>query len=224
VGADTPDVRAAYAEHHGDYAHQLAEAGYVVLAPDLREFGERADWAPADRDRCDANLAAAVAAGRVPMADNLFDLMAGIDVLSDHALVDPSRISVVGFSYGGTMALLLAAWDTRVRAAMVSGYFSSWRAAHRVPYNLCGSQVLFGMLGLIEHVDLGALVAPRPLLIETGTDDPLFPLAAATGSVAALRTVFDAMRAPGHALEHHVFEGEHRFDGETMLDFFERWL
>jgi dienelactone hydrolase len=224
VGADTPDVRAAYAEHHGDYAHQLAEAGYVVLAPDLREFGERADWAPADRDRCDANLAAAVAAGRVPMADNLFDLMAGIDVLSDHALVDPSRISVVGFSYGGTMALLLAAWDTRIRAAVVSGYFSSFRAALRVPFNLCGSQVLPGMLAYLEHVDLGALIAPRPLLVETGDQDPLFPLDAARASFAELQTVYHAMRAPNQALEHHVFEGGHRWDGATTLDFLDRWV
>ena len=40
---------------------------------------------------------------------------------------------------------------------------------------MCGSQVLFGMLGRMEHVDLGALVAPRPLLVENGRDDLLFP-------------------------------------------------
>lgn len=223
VGLDTPEVRAAYAEHRGDYAHRLAEAGFVVLAPDLRGFGERADWAPEGRDRCDANLVAAVAAGRNPMADNLLDLMCCIDLLSEHHLVDPARIGVAGFSYGGTMALLLAAWDTRVRAAVVSGYFSSLRAAHRVPYNLCGSQVLPGMLGLIEHVDLAALVAPRPLLVESGTEDVLFPIDAANDSFAALRGVYHAMRAPNRALEHHVFEGGHRWDGSAR-EFLDRWL
>jgi len=224
VGLDTAAVAEAAAEHHGDYAHQLALAGFVVLAPDLREFGERADWAPTDKYLCDANLVAAVAAGRNPLAENLHDLMVCIDLLSEHHLVDPARLGVAGFSYGATMALFLAAWDTRVRAAVVSGYFSSFAAAHQVPYNLCGSQVLFGMLGLIEHVDLGALIAPRPLLVESGTEDPLFPLAAARASVTELETVYRAMRAPTHALEHHVFEGGHQWDGTKLLDFFERWL
>ena len=31
---------------NADYAHQLARRGYVVLAPDLRCFGERLDWNP----------------------------------------------------------------------------------------------------------------------------------------------------------------------------------
>jgi dipeptidyl aminopeptidase/acylaminoacyl peptidase len=218
------DEGAMGTEHPGDYAHQLAEAGYLVLAPDLRCFGERADPVPADHYLCDANLVAAVAAGRNPLADNLHDLVCSLDLLSDHPLVDPSRIGAVGFSYGGTMALFLSAWDTRVRATIVSGYFSSWRAAHRVPYNLCGSQVLFGMLGQIEHVDLAGLVAPRALLVESGREDFLFPVESAAQSMTELAAVYAAMRAPMHSLEHHVFEGGHRWDGETALAFLDRWL
>jgi dienelactone hydrolase len=224
VGLEHPDTVAASSAHHADYAHRLAEAGYVVLAPDLRCFGERADPVPPDHYLCDANLVAAIAAGRNPLADNLFDLVCALDLLGDHELVDAARIGVVGFSYGATMALFLSAWDTRVRATIVSGYFSSWKAAHRVPYNLCGSQVLFGMLGQLEHVDLAALVAPRALMIESGVDDLLFPIGAATEAVTELRSVYAAMRAPIQALEHHVFDGGHRWDGETALAFLDRWL
>ena len=77
--------------------------------------------------------------------------------------------------------------DDRVAAAVVSGYFSSWAESHKVPWNMCGSQVLSGMLGRMEHADVGALIAPRPLLVVTGRDDPLFPVAAAEESVARLR-------------------------------------
>ena len=101
---------------------------------------------------------------------------------------------MVGLSYGGTSTLFLAAWDERIRAAVVSGYFSEWRESHRVPWNLCGSQVLPGMLGELEHVDLGALIAPRPLLVETGTDDPIFPVAGARREMAPPRHRLRAAR------------------------------
>lgn len=216
---DTPSVRAAYPEHRGDYAHRLAEHGYVVLAPDLRCFGERADWQPEDRYHCDVNLVHAVIAGVSPLTQNLWDMARAVDVLAQHPLVNAERIGVVGFSYGATVALFLAAWDERVRAAVISGYFSSFAAAHRVPWNLCGSQVLPGTLGLLEHVDLGALVAPRPLLVETGTDDPLFPLDAARRSVADLRRVYEVLGVPPGALEHVVRDGAHRWYGDATVPF-----
>ena len=189
------DARAGVARPDA-YARALAEAGYVVLAPDLRGFGERVDPAVAGKDPCDANLVAAIAAGRHPLTSNLHDLVRCLDVLEEHPLVDPARFGVVGFSLGATMALFLAAYDTRIRAAVVSGGFSSWHAAHQVPFNLCGSQVVFGMIGALEHVDLGALVAPRALLVESGATDPVVPVDAARASVEQLESVYRAMRAP----------------------------
>lgn len=208
---------------NGDYARQLVERGYVVLAPDLRCFGERADWNPPDHYGCDTNLVHATMAGWNPLTQNLWDLSRGVDVLSQHPLVDPARIGVAGLSYGGTMSLFLAAWDTRVAAAVVSGFFSSWAESHRVPWNMCGSQVLTGMLGRLEHVDLGALVAPRPLLVESGTDDILFPVDAARSSVTELRSVYDGMHAADR-LAHDVFPGGHRWHGEAAYPFLARWL
>ncbi len=208
----------------GAYARTLAEAGYVVIVPDLRGFGERADPVPDGKDGCDANLVVAVAAGRHPLTGNLHDLARCLDVLEEHPLVDPARFGVVGFSLGATMALFLAAFDTRIRAAVVSGAYSSWRAAHQVPFNLCGSEVVFGMIGVIDHVDLGALVTPRALLVESGTADPLVPIDAARTAVEQLESVYRAMRAPKAALQHYEFDGDHRWDGAVMIDFFEQWL
>jgi dienelactone hydrolase len=208
---------------NGDYAHQIARRGYVVLAPDLRCFGERADWSPPDHYRCDTNLVHAYMAGWNPLRENLFDLGRCLDVLGEHPLVDPSRIGACGLSYGGTCTLFLAALDTRVAAAVVSGYLSSWKESHKMPLNMCGSQVMPGMLGRMEHVDLGALVCPRPLLVETGTEDLLFPEAAARAAVDRLRPHYAAQGA-AEALVHDVFEGDHQWHGALALPFFDRWL
>ena len=183
---------------NGDYAVQLVKRGYVVLAPDMRCFGERADWTPPDHYICDTNLVHAVMAGENPLAQNLWDLARCLDVLELHPLVDPARLGMVGLSYGGTVTLFLAAWDERVAACVVSGYFSSWAEAHKMPWNMCGSQVLVGMLGQLEHVDLGALVAPRPMLIESGTGDDRIAL--------------------------DVFEAGHQWHGEAAYAFLEKWL
>jgi dienelactone hydrolase len=207
----------------GDYAHQLAVRGYVVIAPDLRCFGERADWNPPDHYGCDTNLVHAYMAGMNPLAQNLWDMARTLDVLEAHPLVDATRMGAAGLSYGATVSLFLAAWDRRVSAAVVSGYFSSWAEAHKMPWNMCGSQVLPAMLGKIEHVDLGALVAPRSLFIESGTSDDLFPAAVATREVSKLRAVYEAYGA-GDRLEHEVFEGGHQWHGDGSYKFLERWL
>lgn len=208
---------------NGDYAHQLACRGYLVLAPDLRCFGERADWNPPDHYACDTNLVHAVMDGWSPLSQNLWDLKCCLDVLEAHPLVDPERIGMAGLSLGGTMTLFLAAWDTRITAAVVSGFMSSWAESHKVPWNMCGSQVLPGMLGELEHVDLGALVAPRPLLVETGTGDLIFPLAAAEDAMSKLRRVYEHMEA-GDRLVHDVFEGGHQWHGAEAYGFLDRWL
>ncbi|HEY1827778.1 MAG TPA: hypothetical protein VGF87_07145, partial [Acidimicrobiales bacterium] len=94
---------------------------------------------------------------------------------------------------------------------------------HKMPWNMCGSQVAFGMLGRIEHEDLGALIAPRPLLIESGTEDFLFPVAAAVESVRRTRLVYEQDGAD-ERLVHDVFAGEHQWHGTRAIPFLARWL
>jgi dienelactone hydrolase len=208
---------------NSDYALQLVRHGFVVLAPDLRCFGERQDWNPEDHYACDTNLVHAVMAGQNPLAQNIWDLQRCLDLLAEHPLVDPARLGMVGLSYGGTVTLFTAALDQRVAAAVVSGYFSSWAESHKMPWNMCGSQVTFGMLGRLEHEDLGALIAPRPLLIESGTGDYLFPVSSATESVRRARLVYQSKGA-ADLLEHDVFEGEHQWHGTVAIPFLRRHL
>jgi hypothetical protein len=74
--------------------------------------------------------------------------------------------------------------------------------------------------------DLGGLVAPRGLAIETGDQDSLngrSGLANVTSQVEIARRVYDALGAPG-ALQHFVFPGPHRWDGTEATPWLEKEL
>ncbi|MEK7385439.1 MAG: dienelactone hydrolase family protein, partial [candidate division NC10 bacterium] len=87
------------------FAKELAGAGYVTLTPDffaLHDFG---------------------AEGRTDHPVILGDLKGALDFLGAQPRVDPERLGVVGFSFGGRAAVLLAAaHPTRLRA--VVGYYA----------------------------------------------------------------------------------------------------
>ncbi|MHB8467884.1 MAG: alpha/beta hydrolase family protein [Acidimicrobiales bacterium] len=206
-----------------DYGHQLALRGYVVLAPDLRTFGERADWEPPNMYSCDHTYMYAALLGHQLLALDLWDLARGLDVLCADPLVDAKRLGMVGLSQGGTCTLFLAAWDLRIRAAVVSGYLNRWDVCATIGWNMCGSQVLPGIARQVSHLDLGALVAPRALLVETGTEDNIFPVDAARSTMAALAEVYAALEV-GDRVEHDVFEGGHKWHGDVAYPFLEKWL
>ena len=107
---------------------------------------------------------------------------------------------------------------------MVSGYFSSWAESHKMPWNMCGSQIMFGMLGRLEHEDLGALVAPRPLLVETGTEDLLVPGGGGDRVGAAHPPRLRRSTAPATAWCTTSSRAGHQWHGTEALPFLDRWL
>jgi len=63
----------------------------------------------------------------------LGDVRAGLAVLRARSEVDASRIAVVGYSFGGQLALLLAEHDANVRAGVVFGAAAgSWEASPKL--------------------------------------------------------------------------------------------
>jgi len=75
---------------------------------------------------------------------------------------------------------------------------------------------------LWEHFDMGdigALVAPRGLMIETGDADPLngkSKLANVRSQVAIAQKTFRALGANAN-LQHHIFKGNHRCSGDQEI-------
>ncbi len=90
------------------YGKELAERGYVVIAPDYPGFGDAKghDFA-ADR----------YASGSMKA---IFNQMRCIDLLQTLDTVDPGRIGIIGHSLGGHNAMFTGAFDDRLQVVVSS--------------------------------------------------------------------------------------------------------
>lgn len=95
-----------YAKHRAD---QLAEMGYVALAADYYGGGRVAT------DRSEASKLAGGVRGTPAMRTRG---QAALTVLASHQVVDPTRLAVIGFCFGGTAALQLSYTGAALRGVV----------------------------------------------------------------------------------------------------------
>ncbi|WP_018616961.1 alpha/beta hydrolase [Segetibacter koreensis] len=90
------------------YAKELAQRGYVVIAPDYPGFGDLKGY-DFTNDTYESGT-----------MKSIFDNIRCIDFLQSREDVDPDRIGVIGHSLGGHNALFTAAFDTRLKVIISS--------------------------------------------------------------------------------------------------------
>lgn len=228
---DVPEVAAAIARYNYAYGVQLARAGFVALCPDARGFGERRERVMLeDGDllggSCRVLNNMALPLGQTVTGMWVWDLMRLIDYAETRDDCDASRLGCAGLSGGGLQTLWLAALDERVRCAVVSGYFYGYKdALLRLSQN-CSCNYVPGLWQLADMGDLGALIAPRTLLVESGRFDELNGergLANVTEQLAITRQAY-ALLGAEERLAHSVFDGDHRWDGADALPWLKKWL
>lgn len=229
--ADTPELVRTIAQHNYAYGVQLVRAGYIVLCPDARGFGERREpVVMADGDllgsSCQVLNHMALPLGQTVTGMWTWDLMRLLDYVATRADCDASRIGCAGLSGGGAQTLWLAALDERVRCAVISGYFYGYKDSLLRLSTNCSCNYVPGLWQLADMGDIGALLAPRPLLVETGRDDRL------NGERGVLNVTEQrditrqayALLGVEDRLAHAVFSGGHRWDGAAVLPWLARWL
>lgn len=107
------------------YAWELCERGFAVLSPDIPGFEEYARDGRRERDWEGPAQARYLLHGSALAAKTLHDLYGAISALTGMDGVDGSSIGVFGYGLGGECAVMLAAFDRRVQAAVAaSGAFS----------------------------------------------------------------------------------------------------
>ena len=195
----------------------LAEAGFVVLAMELRGDGllDAADHLQIDR--------AARVVGRTWLGLVVHDALRAIDLLTRRADVDADRIGAVGVGPGGGLALYLAAIDDRLGAVIVGGYLAKYGlACSGAGYCRCGD--LPGILPEAEMSDVAARIAPRPALYINDARDPTTPPDAASDNYAVAQRVYRTLGVPNRIRLLEQPDANDAFANELAVAWFGRWL
>jgi dienelactone hydrolase len=160
--------------------------------------------------------------GTTLLGQRVLDLVGLVDALADHPAVDARRIGIFGISGGATASLMAAILEERIEAAVLSGYVSSFRESVLGMHH-CVCNLVPGLVLDLEMADLASALAPRPLLLEAGRRDPIFPLPAVEAAAAAIGRSYRELGVPERFVL-DAFEGEHEVSGRAAIPFLARWL
>ena len=207
-----------------DFAIQAVERGYAAFALEPLAFGARRDAAARASGpsaySCRPAAGAAMLFGQTMVGWRVWDVMRTIDYLHSRPEVANDRIATMGISGGGTVSLFAGAVDERIRAAVVSCYFNTFRDSI-VSLSHCLDNYVPGLLQSMEMYDVAGLVAPRGLFVESGDADRIFPIEGARTAYARTEPIFRVLGAEDR-LGREIFAGGHEFHGVGAFEFLGR--
>jgi dienelactone hydrolase len=212
-----------------DYGRQLGRQGFMVFAPEQRGFGERTETGlevtggqGMAQSSCRAISLNAMLLGKTTIGLRVWDVMRTVDYIRSRPEPMVAGIGCLGLSAGGTTTLFATAVEPRITAAVVSGYFNTFRDSIMAIYH-CECNYVPGLVKDAEMSDVAGLIAPRPLLIEMGTEDHIFPVQATEMAYQELKRVYELLGASDR-LDKDIFPGAHAFSGRKAFAWLTRWL
>ena len=196
------------------YTLELAERGYVTIAPDYPLLGEN------QTDPASLGYASGTMKG-------IWNHMRAVDLLESLPEVDAGRIGCCGLSLGGHNALFVGAFDPRIKVVVTSSGFDSF--ADYKGGDLSGwCQTRY--MPLIESVyakdpkklpfdfpEVLAAIAPRHLYIHAPLSDTNFRVDSVRRCVKAASTVYRLLGA-GERIVAVYPPGGHGFPPEARED------
>ncbi|MEW6358362.1 MAG: acetylxylan esterase [Planctomycetota bacterium] len=193
------------------YALELAERGYVTIAPDYITLGDNV----VDLDKLD------YASGTMK---GIWDHMRAVDLLQSLPQVNAERIGVVGLSLGGHNSLFVGAFDHRLKVIVTSSGFDSfcdykggdlkgWCQGRYMPriesvYGKDPSKLPF------DFPEVLAAIAPRPLYIHAPLSDSNFKVDSVKKCVHAATSVYRLLGAEGNLVAAYP-PGVHGFPADA---------
>lgn len=204
------------------YAHELAEAGYVCLAPDYPSF---ADY-PYDF----ATQGAAYASGTMKA---IWNNIRAVDLLESLPCVQRDRIGAIGHSLGGHNALYTAAFDQRLRCAVSScgfnafedyygGDLKGWSSPRYMP-RIADRYATDPRRMPFDFHEVLAAIAPRPIFVNAPLRDSNFAVVGVRKCEASLRPLLKTLAADDAATRFVYPDAEHDFPDAIRTEAYD-WL
>ena len=146
------------------FARRLAESGFQVVVPVLIDRDDTYSGAEGVRFTNQPHrefiYRMAYEMGRHVIGYEVQKVLAAVDWFAGSAPQSP--VGVAGYGEGGLLALYGAALDTRIDAAVVSGYFAPRENVWREPIY----RNIWSQLEAFGDAEVARLIAPRTLIIE----------------------------------------------------------
>ena len=196
VGMGSPAGLGGRPNRH--YALELAERGFVTLAPDYPNFGDY------HFDSYAHGYASATMKG-------ISNHMRAVDLLQSLPQVNPDEIGVIGHSLGGHNSMFVAVFDPRIKAIVTScgftsfqkykgGDLSGWSHKGYMPriiavYHHNPAEMPF------DFTEVLAALAPRPVFINAPTGDDNFDVSGVDDCVTAALSVYRKIYKAGRNLQ-----------------------
>ncbi|MBC8529178.1 dienelactone hydrolase family protein [Christensenellaceae bacterium NSJ-44] len=220
------EMRAIGEGYQKDFAVALCKRGFVVLVPEMLGFGLRRLKADIEKgpDECSCyrmstNL---LMMGKTMAGLRARDVMRSLDYLETLPFVDAARIGSMGISGGGTTLMYAAAIDGRLRANVISCSGCTFRHSILSVYH-CIDNFVPDLYTRGEMYDILGLLAPRPLMLEAGRQDDLFPLEGVQTCFDQLTRAYSLLGARDK-LDIDIFDAGHSISGAKSYDFLGKWL
>lgn len=194
-----------------DFAIQCMSRGIAALCIEQRAFGERRELKQEHRfpQICHDTAVHALMLGRTLIGERVYDVDRGIDYLASRGDAKMKQIGIMGNSGGGNTSIYSAATLSRIAFAMPGCSFCRFPES-TMSIRHCPCNYIPNMLTVADMPDILGLFAPRPVVIVSGKDDPIFPIDAVRRGYKHLQRIYDACGAKTNC--YHVVGNEgHRF-------------
>ena len=178
------------------YALELAQRGYVTLAPDYPSFGEHAYEFRSDDRWASGSMKA------------IWDNMRAIDLLQQLPSVDRKRIGCIGHSLGGHNTIFTSFFDERIAVAVSScgftrfhkyygGNLRGWTSDRYMP-RIASQYSNNPNLVPFDFPELIAGIAPRAFFTSSPLLDDNFEVSGVRDSIEESAKIFQLHKAQGH--------------------------
>ncbi|WP_339319529.1 alpha/beta hydrolase family protein [Paenibacillus sp. FSL R10-2734] len=203
---------------HNSFAMELMRQGHIVVAPEMIGLGDRRllrDTIPGkERSSCISLTGQLLMYGMSLGGLRVFEALRALDYFVTRTEVAADQIGCMGFSGGGTVAAYASALDERIKATVLCAFTNTFKGSI-LSINHCIDNFVPGVLDYAELPDLIGLIAPRPLFIESGENDPIFPASSLQEAIEILQGIYCQEQAED-MLQYDIFPGVHEVNGREI--------